>query len=753
MKASGGSYHYYQVAADSTTLIASAALGTALSASTTYYWSVQAQGDGGSTTSDSSWPSDYSFTTSASAQGSGCNAVTSGPWTIGSQQSYTCAPYADGTFSARLPIDVMDHLWAGNGGHTGDEVAAYAVTSYGYSGSDNYGIAKWSTTDGYSDQGEPPVYYGQSSDPIYYVNSCVSCTAEGATSPLHTFWHIPNQAKYSGLLPSGTTGTPDNHMVVWDQTNNKVLKLYASGLNITTGALPNCTATTEAQAIANCSLNLSRAQVSDYSTSNSYLNPFSGGNSLFSSGMASIIRTQEMLNGVIPHALYLYTSCYNIDVSPNYVFPAANGWMANDHDSRCPSPGQLFFVDYTDAQIAAMDVSTPQKLILTALAHYGGYFGDGTATGNPMGIGHFEGGRAYELAGGENAIYDWLASEGITPWGGSPPESSERYVIYPLSGIPNLVGPNCSESTCGVLSHVHIADECVALGRAGLEGGCGTPYGAPPSITITSPTYSATYATDSDTLSIGGTAAAVSPATVSSVDCVNDRGGEISMSGTTTWTGSGTYSSGANIITCTVTDSDSEENTDSLTVSYYILSSVDSGTPGQTTATITWTSNIAGNSIVYYGETTDYGLQASDSESVTSHSVGLSGLSASTTYHYKVCTAGFCSSDDTFSTDSGDLTPVLSDVKISVRGFYGVTIKWTTDLASDSYVNYGITTAYGSSAGQADSVTSHSVTISGLSYGTEYHFKLSSSYEGNVGLTDDSTFTTATAGRRLGRIR
>jgi hypothetical protein len=66
IKAGAGSYQYYTAAADTTSVSAATAFGSALSNSTTYSWSVQAKGDG-STTSDSDWPTDRTFTTEAGA--------------------------------------------------------------------------------------------------------------------------------------------------------------------------------------------------------------------------------------------------------------------------------------------------------------------------------------------------------------------------------------------------------------------------------------------------------------------------------------------------------------------------------------------------------------------------------------------------------------------------------------------------------------------------------------------------------------
>src|SRR5947209_5631137 len=94
-----------------------------------------------------------------------------------------------------------------------------------------------------------------------------------------------------------------------------------------------------------------------------------------------------------------------------------------------------------------------------------------------------------------------------------------------------------------------------------------------------------------------------------------------------------------------------------------VISNVQSTTPSATTATITWTTNTAADSTVNYGTTSAYGSSQHDATAVTSHSVSLSGLTASTTYHYQVQStnaSGTASAADfTFTTPppSGTGTP------------------------------------------------------------------------------------------------
>jgi kumamolisin len=72
------------------------------------------------------------------------------------------------------------------------------------------------------------------------------------------------------------------------------------------------------------------------------------------------------------------------------------------------------------------------------------------------------------------------------------------------------------------------------------------------------------------------------------------------------------------------------------------ISSGPSASPSQTSATISWTTNVQSNSVVSYGKTsTSLTKKVSNNSLVTSHSIGLTGLSRRTKYYYKVSsTAG-----------------------------------------------------------------------------------------------------------------
>ncbi|HYR88232.1 MAG TPA: LamG-like jellyroll fold domain-containing protein, partial [Terriglobia bacterium] len=88
--------------------------------------------------------------------------------------------------------------------------------------------------------------------------------------------------------------------------------------------------------------------------------------------------------------------------------------------------------------------------------------------------------------------------------------------------------------------------------------------------------------------------------------------------------------------------------------------------------------------------------------------------------------------------------PVISAVAASGITSSGATITWTTDEAADSQVEYGLTAGYGQTTTlDASLVTAHSVSVSGLSPGTTYHFRVRSrDAANNLATSSDLTFTT-----------
>jgi hypothetical protein len=163
-----------------------------------------------------------------------------------------------------------------------------------------------------------------------------------------------------------------------------------------------------------------------------------------------------------------------------------------------------------------------------------------------------------------------------------------------------------------------------------------------------------------------------------------------------------------------------------------------SGVTGSS-AVITWTTDQASTSQVKYGTSTGYGsLSPANSTLSTLHTVTLTGLTQGTTYDFAVISAntnGNSATSANYTLATTTLTPVISAVTATVSGT-SATITWTTDQASSSQVQYGTTTAYGSSSGvNATLTTTHSVSLTGLVAGTNYDYAVTSSNSAGVSAT------------------
>jgi hypothetical protein len=151
----------------------------------------------------------------------------------------------------------------------------------------------------------------------------------------------------------------------------------------------------------------------------------------------------------------------------------------------------------------------------------------------------------------------------------------------------------------------------------------------------------------------------------------------------TTATSSGSYSAFA------VARDTSNNYATSTSVSFTInntppvISAIASSTAA-TTAMVTWSTDKNATSKVVYGTTSSYGSATSSASLVTSHSIGVTGLSASTSYHYAVVSADTqgntaTSSDQTFTT-------LPSWVSLSASGVVpSVYADFTTEGAANHY--------------------------------------------------------------------
>jgi hypothetical protein len=183
-----------------------------------------------------------------------------------------------------------------------------------------------------------------------------------------------------------------------------------------------------------------------------------------------------------------------------------------------------------------------------------------------------------------------------------------------------------------------------------------------------------------------------------------------------------------------------------------LISDVASSNITSSGGTITWVTDEPADSQVEYGLTTNYGmLTPLDTTLIQSHSVALSGLTANTTYHYRVRSKDAAgnlavSGDYSFTTAPAPDTqpPVISDVASSNITSSGGTITWVTDEPADSQVEYGLTTSYGTLTPLDNSLTqNHSVALSGLKARRTYYYRVrSKDAAGNLTISKRYTFKT-----------
>ncbi len=178
------------------------------------------------------------------------------------------------------------------------------------------------------------------------------------------------------------------------------------------------------------------------------------------------------------------------------------------------------------------------------------------------------------------------------------------------------------------------------------------------------------------------------------------------------------------------------------------IANVNAGSLTETSAVITWDTDVPASSQVEYGLTVGYGSSTPlDSNLVTSHSVSLSGLTQNTTYHFRVKStdsAGHAGSSGDFTfTTVRDTTPPgpPTNVIVLAPGVGGqLNISWARPGDSDfSYVRIYRSTASGALGSLVyDNETGTSRQDTGLTDGTTYYYTLRSvDHAGNESVNTD----------------
>ncbi len=185
-----------------------------------------------------------------------------------------------------------------------------------------------------------------------------------------------------------------------------------------------------------------------------------------------------------------------------------------------------------------------------------------------------------------------------------------------------------------------------------------------------------------------------------------------------------------------------------------VLSSIATSDIGSDQATVSWNTDESADSSVWFDTNPDVNTIVTpavfNGTATTTHSLDLTDLSASTTYYVVVGSSDASgnlstSSPVSFTTASIVATttiPVISTVATQATTTE-ITVSWNTDVATDGTVYYSTTTPVVIGAPETSSVTnsnlvnSHSLTLSGLTASTTYHFLIQS--KDSVGNTATSS--------------
>ncbi len=178
------------------------------------------------------------------------------------------------------------------------------------------------------------------------------------------------------------------------------------------------------------------------------------------------------------------------------------------------------------------------------------------------------------------------------------------------------------------------------------------------------------------------------------------------------------------------------------------VSNVNSSVQSEDAAVITWKTNLKSTSQVVYG--TDNQLNRSTQENSTlvkDHQVPLTGLSENTTYYYKVVSHDSSGTEKEsemkeFTTLAASTQgPVLSNIRVLSVTSSSAIIGWDTDQLSNSLIEYGKTTGYGSDVVDLDYyVLEHNMSLANLDPNQRYHFRVISTTKWNHSTTSDDYY-------------
>ena len=181
-----------------------------------------------------------------------------------------------------------------------------------------------------------------------------------------------------------------------------------------------------------------------------------------------------------------------------------------------------------------------------------------------------------------------------------------------------------------------------------------------------------------------------------------------------------------------------------------VISNVQATMITTSTALITWTTDQNTNSTVNFGQDVTYASgTVVDGGQVMAHALQITGLIPNQLYHFQVSSLngttllGATSGDFTFTTLAENIPLIISNVQVLTITDTTALVTWNTNKPASSLVNFGLTAGYGLTASSPGLVTTHAVSLSGMTPATLYHFDVVSVDASNASATSpDGTFTT-----------
>jgi len=203
-----------------------------------------------------------------------------------------------------------------------------------------------------------PIYHSTAADPVFNV-TCVKygggCGLSGQKI------HIPAGAIVEGgkpAQPGGSDFSGDAHLTVVDQANGYVYDLW----QVQKSPIPSSGGT----------LNVSWG--GKFPLNDNGVSPQASGSSTAANynDIIGRIRAEELQAAEIPHAISVVMWCQSNEV----VYPATGKGTVCPNPTNAPAMGSRFQLNYTEAEIDALNAPPHRKAIYKAMAKYGLFFGD-----------------------------------------------------------------------------------------------------------------------------------------------------------------------------------------------------------------------------------------------------------------------------------------------------------------------------------------------------------------------------------------